>query len=130
MGIDRIDDDTSYKTNIMNGKKIDKETYERIKLDVMKYHIQYTLRITAEKLAEAGKTIGDLPIPSVEDIGNAAFEELMRASQQTEEVAVADIGFKIWIEYDENDKRDFSRLYRESIIAAASNVKTFTEKFA
>ncbi len=130
MGIDRIDDDTSYKTNIMNGKEIDEETYERIKLDVMKYHIRYTLRITAEKLAEAGKTIGDLPIPSVEDIGNAAFEELMRASQQTEEVAIADIGFKIWIEYDENDKRDFSRLYRESIIAAASNVKTFTEKFA
>ena len=114
----------------MNGKEIDEETYERIKLDVMKYHIRYTLRITAEKLAEAGKTIGDLPIPSVEDIGNAAFEELMRASQQTEEVAIADIGFKIWIEYDENDKRDFSRLYREYIIAAASNVKTFTEKFA
>jgi len=122
MGIDRIDD-------VM---------YDKIKLDVMNYHIQYTLQITADKLAEAGKTLGDLPIPSVEDIGNAAFAELLNASSQqnktlkeiTEEGGYSTSAPNIILRYDESDKRDFSKIFRESIIAAASNIKTFTEKFA
>lgn len=122
MGIDRIDDDM----------------YDKIKLDVMKYHIQYTLQITADKLAEAGKTLGDLPIPSVEDIGNASFAELLNASSQqnqtlkeiTEKGGLSTSAPNIILRYDESDKRDFSKIFRESIIAAVSNVKTFTEKFA
>jgi len=122
MGIDRIDDDM----------------YDKIKLDVMKYHIQYTLQITADKLAEAGKTLGDLPIPSVEDIGNAAFAELLNASSQhnqtlkeiTEEEGYSTSAPNVILRYDESDKRDFSKIFRESIIAAVSNVKTFSDKFA
>jgi len=116
---------------------IDDEMYNDIKLDVMRYHVQFTLQITAEKLAEVGKTLGDLPIPSVEQIGNLAFAELIMQSQSEKlplnEYQDADAKIQlpnIILRYDESDKRDFSKIFREAIISSVSNVKTFTEKFA
>ena len=116
---------------------IDDEMYNNIKLDVMRYHVQFTLQITADKLAEIGKTLGDLPIPSVEQIGNLAFAELIMQSQSPEnretlkEMQDVDVGFPdLVLRYDESDRRDFSKIFREAIISCASNVKTFTEKFA
>jgi len=138
---------------------IDDEMYNDIKLDVMRYHVQFTLQITAEKLAEVGKTLGDLPIPSVEQIGNLAFAELIMHSQSPKNrETLNEIVSKeednlmntlvgqskkhgchrdskvelpnIILRYDESDRRDFSKIFREAIISSVSNVKTFTEKFA
>ena len=114
---------------------IDDEMYNDIKLDVMRYHVQFTLQITIDKLAEIGKTLGDLPIPSVEQIGNLAFAELIMQSQSPKNLEtlkeMQDVGFPdLVLRYDESDKRDFSRIFRESIIAAVGNIKTFTEEFA
>jgi len=125
------------KGSSMRKDGIDDEMYNDIKLDVMRYHVQFTLQITAEKLAEVGKTLGDLPIPSVEQIGNLAFAELIMQSQSEKlplnEYQDADAKIQlpnIILRYDESDKRDFSKIFREAIISSVSNVKTFTEKFA
>ena len=108
--------------------------YNDIKLDVMRYHVQFTLQITADKLAEVGKNLGDLPIPSVEQIGNLAFAELIMHSQSPENREtlneIVSQFPNIILRYDESDRRDFSRIFREAIISAASNVKTFSDKFA
>lgn len=120
--------------------RIDDDVYEKIKSDVMKYHIQQTLEITCSKLADIGKNIGDLPIVKVEDIGNAAFAELIRASNDSDNQKTLDDFLqdtelfpdvpKVVLRYNEDDKREFSRMYRHAIIVAASNAKMFSDRFA
>tara|TARA_R110000851_G_scaffold108116_6_gene229021 strand:+ start:18160 stop:18525 length:366 start_codon:yes stop_codon:yes gene_type:complete len=111
----------------------DEEIYTQIKLEVMKYHIQVTLDIAFNKLSIKGKTIGDLPIPAVELIGEAAFAELVKASDGANiplnEVLSTKKLAPIFLSYDDTDRRDFSSLFRQAIMEAASNSATFSDQY-
>ena len=118
--MNNIDDD---ETNEM------REIIAGIKTALIEQHILETLDMAQTALADKGKTLADMPIMQVEEMGNESWNVLHSVTADATPMETTRFG-AIQIIFDESDKREFSRIYRHTVLTAVSKQQRFLQDWA
>ena len=100
-----------------------------IKTALIEQHIVETLDMAQSALADRGKTLADMPIMQVEEMGNESWKVLYSATADARPLDTTKLG-AIQIIFDEYDKREFSRIYRHTVLTAVSKQQRFLQDWA
>ena len=100
-----------------------------IKTALIEQHIVETLDMAQSALADRGKTLADMPIMQVEEMGNESWKVLYSATADAQPLDTTKLG-AIQIIFDKYDKREFSRIYRHTVLTAVSKQQQFLQDWA
>lgn len=100
-----------------------------IKTALIEQHIVETLDMAQSALADKGKTLADMPIMQVEEMGNESWNVLHSVTADAQPLDTTKFG-AIQIIFDDADKREFSRIYRHTVLTAVSKQQRFLQDWA